>query len=233
MTCQDKTDGFLSTTVWVAGAMQATSDRHFMLDSGATVHIANTRTAFDTYRPFTNPKRILVGKRGEFILAHGEGTITSIPPYVLKLENVWFCPEFPFNVVSTHQLTATGMKIEFIGDIAIVSVHGECLHKFAKETANGLCVSSSFVNNRSLSLPPSRPLLCFGAVPLPGTALVSTPVGLPWQTGVGPVATPNLPDLQFGTLPESPVQRPVAPVRPELQFSCQLPARSGRTPQDF
>ena len=145
----------------------STTDKQFMLDSGATVHIANTRTVFDTYHPFTHARRIMVGKRGQFIVAHGEGTLSLDK---LHLNNVWFCPDCPFNVVSTHQLTGAGMRIEMEGDIAAVLMHGECLHMFAKDSSNGLCVSSSFVNKPSHSTPSSsRPPLCFGAFPLPAS----------------------------------------------------------------
>jgi hypothetical protein len=90
------------------------------LDSGTTQHICNTSTGFTEFKSYGVPKLLQVGKAEVFLSALGEGTIALQIPSAggstaatsLILTRVWYCPECPFQLISTRRLVEAGYSIQ-------------------------------------------------------------------------------------------------------------------------
>jgi hypothetical protein len=94
------------------------------LDSGATQHITNTTAAFRNFISYGVPKILLVGKAGVKLAALGEGTIVlRLPSPVgagqlggatsdFTMTRVWYCPDCPFQLISTRRVVEAGHTIQ-------------------------------------------------------------------------------------------------------------------------
>jgi hypothetical protein len=90
------------------------------LDSGATQHISNTTDVFSSFTPYEAPKLLQVGKAGVFLTALGEGTTSMQLPTgpgpgadtgTLTLTKTWYCPDCPFQLISTRRIVGAGYKV--------------------------------------------------------------------------------------------------------------------------
>ena len=101
------------------------------LDCAATQHICHLLPSFKDYLPFPVPKLLRVGKAEVFLRAVGEGTVELIlqsgrAQQLLTLTGVWYCPDCPFNLLSTSRFVRAGHTIELSS--AAASIHSPCGH---------------------------------------------------------------------------------------------------------
>jgi hypothetical protein len=83
----------------------------FYLDSGCTAHICYIVTRFDTLDETVHvPVKVADGRT---VLTSGIGTIGSLP-------NVYYVPEFSYNLISVSMLAASGLFIIFGRDTATI-----------------------------------------------------------------------------------------------------------------
>ncbi|CAB3252695.1 unnamed protein product [Arctia plantaginis] len=101
----------------------------FLLDSGASDHIINRDDFFINYTILLIPIKISVAKVGEFITATKRGTIkvTSDMGIDGVLEDVLFCPEVPYNLLSVSKIQRAGLTIIFDQDGAHIFKDGKTL----------------------------------------------------------------------------------------------------------
>lgn len=87
----------------------------FLLDSGASDHIVNRHDLFSSHSILKPPMKISIAKRNEFITASSKGTIhvTSTTGIPGVLEEVLYCPEAPYNLLSVRKMQQAGMTIIF------------------------------------------------------------------------------------------------------------------------
>lgn len=114
------------------------------LDTGATQHICSYRQCFSTYLPFPAPKLLQVGKAQVFLSALGEGTITLrllVPTggqVAFTLTKVWYCPECPFNLLSSARIVRAGCAIRLTSAEAIIHAPDGHPTIFLEMEASGL-----------------------------------------------------------------------------------------------
>lgn len=87
----------------------------FLLDSGATDHIVNTRDIFSQYTELPSPLKINVAKDGVSIQAYGRGKIDITTNLGIQgtIEEVLYSPEVPYNLLSVNRIQQAGMVIVF------------------------------------------------------------------------------------------------------------------------
>jgi hypothetical protein len=106
------------------------------LDSGATQHISNTTRGFSSFSSYGVPRVLQVGKAEVYLRALGEGTIVLKVPTGpgaggsavgdLILTHVWYCPDCPFNLISTRRVVQAGHSIKLTSTgAAILALNGE------------------------------------------------------------------------------------------------------------
>jgi hypothetical protein len=125
-------DGGAFGVVDVLAFMQdKTSSEGWKLDSGATQHITNTTTGYTSFTSYGTAKLLMVGKAAVHLQALGEGTITlSVPSgngqggATLELTKVWYCPECPFQLISTRRVVQGGSEIRLDAEKAVIWSHG-------------------------------------------------------------------------------------------------------------
>ncbi|CAB3253510.1 unnamed protein product [Arctia plantaginis] len=101
----------------------------FLLDSRVSDHIINRDDFFINYTILLIPIKISVAKVGEFITATKRGTIkvTSDMGIDGVLEDVLFCPEVPYNLLSVSKIQRAGLTIIFDQDGAHIFKDGKTL----------------------------------------------------------------------------------------------------------
>lgn len=87
----------------------------FLLDSGASDHIINREDLFINHINLLTPLKISIAKNGEFISATKKGTlhVTSNMGFQGVLEDVLFCPEVPYNLLSVSKMQRAGLTVIF------------------------------------------------------------------------------------------------------------------------
>ena len=87
----------------------------FLLDSGASEHLVNRDDLFDTYTTLQQPLNMSVAKTGAFITTTKRGNIKVTTNKGINgvLENVLFCRDVPYNLLSVQRLTQAGMTTSF------------------------------------------------------------------------------------------------------------------------
>lgn len=101
----------------------------FLLDSGASDHIINRDDLFSTYTTLTVPLKISVAKNSEFISATKSGTlqVTSNMGIQGELEDVLYCRDVPYNLLSVSKMQQAGLSILFEKDSAQIIKDGNVL----------------------------------------------------------------------------------------------------------
>jgi DNA-directed RNA polymerase subunit N (RpoN/RPB10) len=102
--------------VHVLSAVETKQDA-WIVDSGASRHMCNSRNYFDDISDLQNPVEIKVGD-GRIIKASSIGTVMlkvnlSFDNINMKLINVLFVPKLAYNLVSVSQLSKEGKRINF------------------------------------------------------------------------------------------------------------------------
>lgn len=101
----------------------------FVLDSGATDHMANNKIYFDNLKRIQQIN-ISVAKKNQKISANEQGCITVKTFHngnssIKTIENVLYMKDLKCNLMSIRRLTRLGYKVIFEGDNAIVSKNGK------------------------------------------------------------------------------------------------------------
>ncbi|CAK9800989.1 Copia protein [Anthophora plagiata] len=87
----------------------------FLLDSGASDHIIKTEKLFSKYIMLQPPMKISVAKVGTFITATKKGNINVTSNLGIEgvLEDVLYCPDVPYNLLSVRRMQQAGLCITF------------------------------------------------------------------------------------------------------------------------
>lgn len=87
----------------------------FLLDSGATDHIVNSKKVFTSYVELPTPLKIGVAKNGASILAFGKGRIEVTTNLNIQgsIDDVLYSPEVRYNLLSVNRIQQTGMSVNF------------------------------------------------------------------------------------------------------------------------
>lgn len=113
MTSNDNTTGF----AFMAGDFKSQDDNKitFLLDSGASDHLVNRDDLFDDFVQLQTPVKISVAKTGAYITATKRGTIQITSNLGIQgiLENVFYCPDVPYNLLSVRRMQQSGLTIIF------------------------------------------------------------------------------------------------------------------------
>lgn len=121
----------------VAEAQTAT----FVLDSGATDHMANNKDYFDELSSI-NGKNISVAKKNERISVHQQGdilvkTFQSGDTSIKTMKDVLYSNDLKCNLMSIRRLTRNGYKVVFENDDATV-MKNDAIIFIARAKPNGL-----------------------------------------------------------------------------------------------
>ncbi|CAH0564599.1 unnamed protein product [Brassicogethes aeneus] len=87
----------------------------FILDSGASDHIINRSDLSGHFSTLLSPVKISVAKNGQFISATKKGSLEVTSNLGIQgiLEDVLYCPEVPYNLLSVTKMQNAGMTILF------------------------------------------------------------------------------------------------------------------------
>lgn len=120
----------------------------FILDSGASDHIINREDLFSNFTDLNVPLKISVAKHGEFVSATKKGTlnVTSNMGITGVLENVLYCREVPYNILSVTRMQKAGLTIVFNQDGTQICKDGEVIIR--GKPLNNLTVIEFIVSNR-------------------------------------------------------------------------------------
>jgi hypothetical protein len=124
-------DGAFWVVDVLAFMQDKTSSDGWKLDSGATQHITNSTTSYTSFTSYGTAKLLMVGKAAVHLQALGEGTIMlSVPSgdgqgsTTLELTKVWYCPDCPFQLISTRRIVQGGSEIRLDAEKAVIWSHG-------------------------------------------------------------------------------------------------------------
>lgn len=99
------------------------------LDTGATQHISNTTSGYRDFVSYAAPKLLMVGKAGVHLAALGEGVIVLRLPTSedqmggmtdFTMSKVWYCPDCPFQLMSSRRIVEAGHTIQLTGTGATI-----------------------------------------------------------------------------------------------------------------
>ncbi|CAK9796153.1 Copia protein [Anthophora plagiata] len=87
----------------------------FLLDSGASDHIIKTEKLFSKYIMLQPPMKISVAKVGTFITATKKGNINVTSNLGIEgvLEDVLYCPDVPYNLLSVRRMQQADLCVTF------------------------------------------------------------------------------------------------------------------------
>lgn len=122
----------------------------FVLDSGSTVHIINDADLFESQTDLPTPKRVLIAKNDTYIEATKLGTvrITTNNGNLGVIENVLYCKEAPYNLLSVRQLQKKGLRVTFEDDERVtISKNGKVLMQ--THVNDNLTVKASVIRARA------------------------------------------------------------------------------------
>lgn len=87
----------------------------FILDSGASHHLINRRDLTGKFITLEPPIKIQIAQKGTYILATKRGTldVVSNTGCAGVLQDVLFCEEIPYNLISVAKMQASGLSITF------------------------------------------------------------------------------------------------------------------------
>ena len=103
-------------TSHVLGASKPTS--HWIVDSGATCHICNSKELFEVFHPLQVPQQVNVGD-GRKLEAVGTGVVTlklkllEGESVIGRLSDVLYVPKLAYNLLSVPRVTELGKEVIF------------------------------------------------------------------------------------------------------------------------
>ncbi|EPE07754.1 potentail helicase mov-10 [Ophiostoma piceae UAMH 11346] len=94
----------------------ALASQSIVYDTGASDHIYNTTTAFHNLQLYSSPSKHVATGAGPMLLK-GIGDINLVvkhqdQTYTIRLQNVYFSPSFPCNLISAGKLAQTGITLD-------------------------------------------------------------------------------------------------------------------------
>ena len=91
------------------------SDVSFILDSGASDHAINNDDLFSSFENLPAPMKIYIAKNGAYINATKRGQIKIVTDQEVEgwLNNVLYCPDLPYNLLSVRRLQEANMTVIF------------------------------------------------------------------------------------------------------------------------
>lgn len=137
---QPSTSNGFSGFAFMAGDFQEGKQDNiiqFLLDSGASDHIINREDLFVSYTDLHIPLKISIAKNNEFISATKKGTlqVTSNTGVQGVLEDVLFCSQVPYNLLSVSRMQRAGMTVIF-------DQEGARICKDGKTIMRGKCINN-------------------------------------------------------------------------------------------
>lgn len=123
----------------------------WLLDSGATSHMANKKTMFDNIE---NDKRdiLLADKEGKKLTSNGKGEVVMSQSSIderIRLKNVLCVPDINVNLLSVAKIADYGYNMKFDKHGAIIYKNGEKIKMEAVREGNTYYVKSSIINNEA------------------------------------------------------------------------------------
>ncbi|CAK9797987.1 Copia protein, partial [Anthophora quadrimaculata] len=123
---QENTSGF----AFMAGNNETQNSKGkitFLLDSGASDHIIKTDKLFSKYVMLQPPVKISVAKVGTFITATKKGNINVTSNLGIEgvLEDVLYCPDVPYNLLSVRRMQQAGLCVTFNEEGIEISKNGK------------------------------------------------------------------------------------------------------------
>lgn len=99
---------------------------HFKLDSGASDHLVNVTTFFDSLERLPCPVVINVAKDGEDLIAKEEGVINGYSNHAvpLNVQKVLYVADLRDNLLSVKKLAAAGVEVLFLKSKAVLKKDG-------------------------------------------------------------------------------------------------------------
>lgn len=106
-------------TSWAFNVYADADQRGWLVDSGATEHMANDLTLFETYTAIPT-RKIFLGN-GEFITAEATGTVVLTSPNCqpVRFDGVLYVPKIVRNLLSIPRASSGGYDVSFVGDECI------------------------------------------------------------------------------------------------------------------
>lgn len=105
-------------------------DAKWFLDSGASEHMANDKSLFESLEKLDQPVVIQTAKSGVNLLAHFKGRVIASAvvgdeKIRVNMEDVLFIPELSLNLLSLRRLENTGKRVIFFDGCVTVEDDGE------------------------------------------------------------------------------------------------------------
>ena len=113
----DSESGFVTVGSYALASVTEKERKKWLVDSGASSHMANDESQFTEQRKLEEPENIKVGD-GYFVKAEYEGTVeleVEVNGKMQKctLKNVLYVPELSYNLLSVSKATDAGKKVLF------------------------------------------------------------------------------------------------------------------------
>ena len=92
--------------------------QNWVVDSGATCHISNTKELFEKFRPLSKPQKVTLGD-GHILEAVGTGVVElklKLPggqSKIGRLDEVLYVPTLAYNLLSVPKVTEAGKTVKF------------------------------------------------------------------------------------------------------------------------
>lgn len=123
----------------------------WLLDSGATSHMANRKTMFDNIE---NDKRdiLLANREGKKLTSNGKGEVVTSQSSIderIRLKNVLCVPDININLLSVAKIADYGYNVKFDKHGAIIYKNGEKIKMETVREGNTYYVKSSISNNEA------------------------------------------------------------------------------------
>ena len=150
---------FYAVSVSVPRTLQHKNTKFILVDSGATNHCVREKALFSTFRPGKHVVRVA---NNQTVTAFGKGDVvlevitTAGKTMKITLTDVYFCPSFATNILSTHQflskdpdnnsvMMSASQKVlrTSVGDIALHTEHKLMWLAATKVKSSAVPVASS------------------------------------------------------------------------------------------
>lgn len=114
-TSQEDHIAFMMTSACEKLIPENTDGINFILDSGATDHIINREDLATNFIKMQSSLKISVAKNGVYVYATKKGSLAVQSDLAMEmvLENVLYCPEVPYNLLSVKKMQEAGLGIYF------------------------------------------------------------------------------------------------------------------------
>lgn len=115
------------------------SNLSFLLDSGASDHIINKEEYTKEFVDLKPPIKIYIAKNGAYISATKKGNLSVTSNIGVEgiIEDVLYCPDVPYNLLSVRKMQQAGMTIIF-------NEHGVTINKGGKMIIEGKSFNNLF-----------------------------------------------------------------------------------------